>query len=262
VRTSNVVGTVRGTAFSTEVKENGDTIFVGAEHTVELRLINPNTGELDDRPIPLSENEMITITNENAREQNGDLPVPQPQSDAVRNDVWFTTNNESNETTLKETPQPSDTSPVLDTAPSDTTEITDAVNPPVPVSTPQLAPQSKPTNAPATPRANPISITITPSRTLDGMTEGETASLTATLVLSNGAQEDVTGTVTWSVVGNVGSISRNVFSALLDQNVSEFGRSSGSITAVWTDTSTREQILGKTDIFLIKAKVTTLTPEG
>lgn len=68
VTSSNAVATVRGTAFSME-RRNNTTKFIGVEHTIEVHPIDQKTGKRIDRIIvPVTENKILNISDNTARE--------------------------------------------------------------------------------------------------------------------------------------------------------------------------------------------------
>ena len=68
--------------------------------------------------------------------------------------------------------------------------------------------------------------------------------------------------VVWQVIGPIGSISKaGVFTAKLADSVAEFGEGSGVIVATWKNKNGSEEILGKTIIFKVNAKVEDLGPQ-
>lgn len=261
VETSNVVATVRGTAFGMEATETGATTITGSEHTIELTLIDPDTGLRDtDRSLALLEDEFITIGDALAKADTWAPPTPEKRTDEQDNDSWVKQNEDRDDAVQLELDlpndevTPSDTAAEISTPPVQTIESTVSETAPV---EPRTSPvQTTPTIS--TPTPTPVSLAITSATSLTGISEGMSVPFKATLNYDTGATKDVTSEVTWSVIGKIGSMRSNVFIPLLDPTVREFGKSSGSISAIWKNSTTNDQLLGTSPIFEVKANFTPL----
>lgn len=86
------------------------------------------------------------------------------------------------------------------------------------------------------------------------MTEGDTAQMSATIITADGTKRDITKEVTWRALGGIGSVSASgLFSAKLDDSVSENGEAKGTIAAIFKDPKTGSDILAHTEIFTVEA---------
>lgn len=110
---------------------------------------------------------------------------------------------------------------------------------------PQLtlpAPTLKPIPIEQSKKSFSQNLTISPDRTLEGLKEGDAVTFKAMLMMSDGSTRTVNN-VTWSVVGQIGSIAPNgVFKAELDPVVAEYGEGTGAVVAVYKDASGKEFI--------------------
>lgn len=103
-------------------------------------------------------------------------------------------------------------------------------------------------------------LTIQPQRNLKGIVEGDRVQFEAVLDLADGTTRIVTTQVQWKVLGSIGRMaSPGVFLAVLGSDVSEFGTASGAVVATWKDPKSGEEILGKSAIFNVEAKIETNT---
>lgn len=253
VETSNVVATVRGTAFGVEAHADKKTTIIGSEHTVELTLIDPETGKRDEkRKIGLAEDEVVVIGDDDVRDATKEFPTRRKRTNEDRDNPWIKKNEPvtgglRGTDVLDVTDEPGET-----TAPADT-----------PVdSVPSLTSPRTPTVPVGTQTVRPVSLAITPSVPLPGIIEGTSVPITATVAYSDGTTREASNAVTWSVLGNVGSMRGYIFDPLLDASVSEFGRAYGSIRAVWKDPTTGVELEASTEIFEVKPKLIRLIEEG
>ncbi len=281
VETTNVVATVRGTAFGVTVNENNDTTIVGSEHNIELTPIDPETGERNnDQKTMLQEDEFILITNDNAQSDAHEVPKPQKKTEKEKNDPWVQLNEtrDQSKTEAVGTPETQSDAPSVtlpdEKKPGEITDDTrdisqDTIIPksivqesdaPKQIEETVTATQPKTSTHTVTKRA--VSLGITPAQKLNGIEEGARMNLTAILTYTDGSTADVSQEVTWRVIGEIGSVQNAVFIPLLNASVAELGRAPGSITAIWKDTASGSELLGATDIFEVKAKVTLLEERG
>lgn len=272
VETSNVVATVRGTSFGVGVHENGITTIVGSEHTIELTLINPDTGIRDtNRRIMLDETESIMISNEDGRDESR-MPEKQKRTDAQNSDPWVQLNeNITDAEAVQNAESPEKNQPLeiktdatleIQTAPANSPQDQGTEPQQTPPNSVLVSPTPNTSQGNSTPSATPVSVSIATSPTLTNIVEDDIVTTRATLTYSDGTTRNITNEVTWGVVGKIGSVRGTTFTALLDSSVSEYGKSSGAITATWKNPASGDQILGKTPIFEVKAKTYYLIPEG
>ncbi len=263
VETSNVVATVRGSSFGVIAEENGTTTVIGSEHDIDLTIIDPDTGERKEtRKVTLHEDEVVVISDEEAKNDDGPAPKTHKKTDTEKNDPWLLMQEKQDAENLEDLLNDSEENDARDPETeveeeAEAEETIDTRATPPAVVTPREEPRTTPTPTPAPSSASKKanSVTITSATTLNGVTEGTPVRLTATLIYSDGSKKDVTGEVTWKVLGNVGSISGGVFNPLLNESVAEYGHAPGSITATWKDAGTGESLLGSTPIFDVKARV-------
>jgi len=263
VETSNVVATVRGTAFDVQASATGTTTVIGSENNVLLTVRNLETGErYPDYYTILEPDNYVVITNamaETARAQreSGESTVDprtlleqKEKTDGMRNDPWITENEERDGGDT--TQEGSDTVEIGTTGEMDF-GIIDS-NTPAPLADTLPEPSLN---------ARPLSLSVNPSSPLTGLSGGDASiRLTAILAYSDGKTKDVTGNVTWRLLGPIGIMQGNVFTPRVDESVSEFGRASGSITATWRNAETEAEIFGATPIFEVQSEVIPLIPEG
>ena len=103
VKSSSAVATVRGTAFAFEYR-NGDSWIISAEHSVDVKPVNPKTDEvLDEAVVSVSENKNIHLTDEQAlamgegREHHEKVMIVVPVKKEVLASDWVKKNLESDE---------------------------------------------------------------------------------------------------------------------------------------------------------------------
>ena len=97
-------------------------------------------------------------------------------------------------------------------------------------------------------------LTIKPSRDFSRVIEGEVVIFSA--VLDGGANQDVTVSAQWQVIGDIGAMGKpGVFTAHLGSAIAELGEASGAIVATWKDPETGELFIAKTPIFKVEAKI-------
>ncbi len=252
VETSNVVATVRGTAFGMEAHPDKKTTIIGSEHTIELTLKDPDTGERDEkRKLGLAEDEVVVIGDDDARDKTKGFPGARKRTDDDRNNPWVKKNEIRKELKELEKTEAKGT--------GDAEIETETVSTPA-----ESAPVSVPTipspTAVAAPK--PVSIDITSSVPLPGIVEGTSIPLTAWVVYSDGTRKEASTAVSWSVIGNVGSMRGYIFDPLLGTSVSELGRGYGSIRAVWKDPATGVELDASTEIFEVKPRIIQGIQEG
>jgi len=97
-------------------------------------------------------------------------------------------------------------------------------------------------NGGTTPEIRPVSLSITSDRDVSGgMTEGDTVTFRAILLLSDNSKKDVTRSVEWNVINNIGvfPIPGN-FRAQLSPNDAELGEVPGAVYATLKDSDGKE----------------------
>jgi hypothetical protein len=97
-------------------------------------------------------------------------------------------------------------------------------------------------NGGSTPDVHPVSLSVTSDSDITlGVTDGDTVVFHAILLLSDNSKKDVTNSVTWNVINNIGvfPIPGN-FHAQLSSNDAEFGEIPGAVYATFKDSSGKE----------------------
>lgn len=256
VETSNVVATVRGTAFDVETTVSGTTTITGSEHTIELTLKDPDTGVRDEnRKLKLGEDEVVVIGKDDAKDTKKPFPTPRKRTDAEKNDPWVKKNEGHKEERLT----PPSTS---DGSSQDTPENQNGSIELLNVTPTSQTPTPSPSPAAATPTPKPVSVNVMANNPLTNVTEGTTITFTAVLVYSDTTKRYIGSEVTWGVVGKIGSMNGALFTAKLDPSVSEYGRSFGAVSATWVDPQTGTQYYGATEPFEVKARVVDIGTQG
>ena len=265
VETSNVVATVRGTAFDVHVDASGTTTVTGSENNVLLTVRNLETGErYPDYYTILEPDNYVVITHEmsetaRVQTESGESPInprtllqQKEKTDDIRNDWWITRNEERDggDDAIEDS---KDGTVEIETTEEMGIGIIDSSTP---------APVADTLPEPSI-NARPLSLVVNSASPLTGLSGGDPSiRLTAILTYSDGKTRDVTGNVTWRLLGPIGILQGNVFTPDVAESVSEFGRASGSITATWRNTETGAEIFGATPIFEVRSEVVPLTPEG
>ncbi len=123
--------------------------------------------------------------------------------------------------------------------------------PSAPLPTPAKTQSVPPTTSSNTTRSNALELVImTTANLAEPIKEGSQIKFFANLKLSNGGFKDVSQSVNWSVVGDIGSINyAGFFTAGLGYSVSEYGAGAGSVIADYSGVEGR--FLGKSQIFKV-----------
>jgi len=104
--------------------------------------------------------------------------------------------------------------------------------------------------------AKPKSLAIIMSQINIVLTEDDVLNLKAILTMTDGAKKEVTQECEWKVLGKIGFIKApGAFVAKLDSSISELGQAPGQIVCVWTDPKTFETFLGSAPIIKVQTKI-------
>jgi hypothetical protein len=117
---------------------------------------------------------------------------------------------------------------------------------------PVVAPASAPIPVPSAPQVKVLELVVTAVSNMIAapVKEGSQIQFLANLKLSNGTFKDVSRSVRWNVVGDIGAIDTNgLFTARLGMSVSEYGEGSGAVTATYA--GPEGTFLGKSAIFKV-----------
>ena len=254
VRTGTAVATVRGTAFSMEASAEGDTLITGSEHNVMITPIDPVTGdELTDATTTVSQRETLKIGKKEIEDIKKLSPserhtklakilVKEKWTEEAKDADWVKINEARDKEIQEEVKK--------DEAKRE-----------------EVKPKEPETRKPETKTPEPrpvISIVSLEVRLVGGklkVTEGTNLTFVATVKLSDGTTKDVTDSVSWQVVGSIGSISKpGVLNTKLGGDVSEIGTAFGAVTAR-IKTATGE-LVGKSEIITVTGAVDLQSTQG
>lgn len=111
---------------------------------------------------------------------------------------------------------------------------------------------------------SPKKLILETKNNLAAVGEGDRIIFAAILLMSDGSRRDITGSVQWQVLGNIGLMEKpGIFLAKLGESIAEAGSAFGSITASWKDQKTGASFLANSPIFKVEAKIeeTAIPPE-
>lgn len=275
IKTSNTVVAVRGTAFGVEF-ENGNSRVIGAEDTVTVAAIDPDTQDIiPGTEILLKETEMITVRAAAIPDIKTRLALMRalviPVPPAVRREQWIEDAQQEDETlnqSRNELHPESDARPV----PSEIDARDDTVpllREPAPLkeSAPlgageeqiriEAAPQTQGT------ATTPPRLTIELQGGIRTFADGEAVALRAFVLMSDGTRREVAKETIWRVIGPIGTIDpAAVFHAELLPPITEVGEGVGAIVATWKDARTGATLTATTPIIRVELLPQKLAPEG
>ena len=286
VKTTNVVATVRGTAFGFSFVQ-GKSRVLGSENTTTVKIINPNTGKpVEETKIELTEDKFVEIDNKDVGKfvQNPELVQPKDAPAEILNLEWVKRYKAQDLEYNQKLEDLKNTSGLEGRDLRDLfrkniyKEFEDSIKSSNPEDKKRqnTEPQDKSgkaldknTNIPAKSTPAPIvspsapqKIEIVTKNSLEKVTEGDQIKFQAVATFKDGSTRDLTSEVVWRVIGSIGSISKaGVFLAKLEDEVAEFGEGSGAVVATWKNKDSGEDILGKTIIFKVDAKVEEFGPQ-
>jgi hypothetical protein len=279
VETSNAVATVRGTSFGTVVT-SGETKVLGIEHTVAVTPLQPATHQplatstetdvtpnaqvtISDRQIPslasgkarlLATAASAAITTSATYKKFNNRAA---QFDTIRDSLTAKLGNGAEfRKEFREAQVANFKNQILERRTATYTqhkqELDDRVNvnqppttnpktQPVLPSTPASTSVVSSTDTPST-TIHPVSLVVTSDQDLSaGTTDGDTVAFHATLIFSDNSKKDVTATVKWNVINNVGIFATpGTFQAQLSSNAAELGVVPGAVYATFTGSDGKE----------------------
>lgn len=267
VKTSNAVATVRGTAFGVSTLD-GKTSIIGAERTVAVRAIDPETRKTIGKEVVVAPDKLVEILQKDiALIQIGkkELAV-EKASEKILADPWIKNAKEEDRQyderikqlkaggleermlrqelqekirgELKTEEPPAEKEPVKDNL------LEKSIPPEIIKEQSGITPQ------------RPATLTIRISTDLQNVIEGKRIKFSAMFTGSDGQMHDVTTDARWMVIGSIGTmVAPGIFFAQLGPDVSEFGSASGTITAIWKNPKTGEAMLAKSPVFRVEAKI-------
>lgn len=290
VQTTNAVATVRGTAFGMWY-EAGTSAVVGSQDSVTVGVLDPKTGALlPDVAVLISPKKFVQIDTAEIeairkdpqrlaprdapaailaqtwiqRDQAADILFDQKLDElrksglegaALRREFREAIQKEFKTELKRGRPVESESKGVR---PDETKKEPETIK----LQRETSQPIEKPASAA---RPQPKSLSVAAKQSLGKVSEGDRIAFEATATMSDGSRENVTTKVSWRVLGLIGSIDTSgVFSAKLDESVSELGRSSGSVIATLENQSGGEPLLGTSPIFSVEVEIGTqpIEPRG
>lgn len=274
VKTANTVATVRGTAFGVGFF-NGQSRVVVTERAVITKVLDPKTGTEVGAETTVTQDHFAAVKNEDVVKIKEEKKVFVAALDAAPVEVrdWVSRNKEEDakmdqriEELKKEGLEGKDLRNELRRDESKKFEALEAKTEKGDMlqikvdegrKTDAKA-EEQPREAAASDasiRGVPKFLTVTTDFNLRLVTEGDEIRFKAILTATDGTETEVTSEAGWQVVGPVGVITKpGIFTAKLDDSVSEFGEAPGSIAATWKDKDGKE-FTGATVIFKVEAKV-------
>ncbi len=287
VKTTNAVATVRGTAFGFAFVQ-GQSRILGSENTTTVKIIDPKTGELvKDAEVKLTADKFIEIRDEDIKKIIADPKLAQAKDAPaeILNLEWVKRYKAQDKEYNQKLDDLKRSSGLEDRELRDLfreniyKEFEKSIKLEKPEDKNKLE-NNQPQNQPSkTPEKNnaistkaapaPLVVPVVPQKleiitkiSLEKVIEGDQIKFQAMATFKNGDTRDLTAEVIWQVIGPIGSISKaGVFEAKLNDSVAEFGEGSGAIVATWKNKNGGEEILGRTSIFKVNAKIEPAGPQ-
>lgn len=235
IETPNAVATVRGTSFGVEFAKGKSTIVV-FENKVEVAAKDPISREIiESSKTTVSEKEFVIVDEEDLakiKAEKRTLKIEKVGNE-ILNRVWIkkATKQEKSIETIKTEEIKKIEEMRQENKNIETRKIENIIT--------------------------PRELKIINKTSLETILEGEKLKFEAVLVLSNSSEKVVTSEVAWQVLGGIGTIGKDgTFLPKLDDTVAEFGSAFGNIIAIWKDKETQKELLGKTPIFKVGARIT------
>jgi hypothetical protein len=276
VKTSNVVATVRGTAFGTEHSEKKSLIIV-MQGKVEAEAFDVETNKkIEGTKTILEKDKTIEIKKEKIKElkANPTELVVKKISQEVLTEKWIERNKEAdsrfNEKIKKLEEKRLERKEIKEELKKEFYDkIKERQEQRQEIIKPEAEPEIEPKIEPIEPKKDQLkieqSIEIRPKNleiimpqmsAVLVLIEDDILNLKAILTMTDGSKKEVTQECQWNVLGNIGIMKApGVFAAKLDSSISELGKAPGQIICVWTDSKTNEAFLGSSPIINIKAKI-------
>ena len=267
VKTSNAVATVRGTAFGVEFSR-GHTWVLVKENKVALKALEPETNK-ELAEVEIREAQAVRIKPEELpalAAGKAELKIESKPKDIFEAE-WVERNAELDlkfDEKIEELRKESVLPEAEFREKLNQELLLEAKSEPVlkEESPPPKAQLPEPSTAPTILKGEPEALKVLALQKFTALTEGETASFSAYLVLSNGSRREVTKEVSWRVLGDIGAVAAGIFTAKLAPDVAELGEVKGQVIAIFKDTSSGKELLGVSEIFIVKAKIEAVRPEG
>ena len=273
VKTSNAIATVRGTAFGMGFK-NGRSRVLGSENSITLNPIDIETGKtIEDISTKIEPKKFAELTVEDIAfyQKNPDRFTAKELTKEFTSDPWFIENQTEDQEIDQEIrelkqkfPETSEFRKKLRQLIQEKKESFKITPPPTPVNPIQTPNERMNKSLPSTTNnavkpqtINTLTrIEITSTSNYDTVAEGSRISFKATGIFSDGTRKDITKEVLWQVVGPIGAVSLDgVFTAKLDEFMTEIGEGPGAVAATLTDPISKKKIEGTTKIFKVRARI-------
>lgn len=283
VKTTNAVATVRGTAFGFE-SLSGRSRILGSEETVTVGALDPTTGEaVKDAEVKIAANKFVEIKDEDIKKfiQKPKLLAVRDAPAEILSQDWvrrYKAEDETYNRKIEELRRESNLEgrelrelfrqSIYEQFKNELTprESTPAEGEKANGNETGAAIKSRGGSNEALPQtergvqnrsgSEARSLEIITRNNLDQVTDGDELAFEAVLTLDGGRRQNVTADAAWRVLGPAGRIIRpGVFQAKLDDSVSELGQAPGTIIATWRDKETGENLIGRSAVFNVRARV-------
>lgn len=260
VKTSNAVATVRGTAFGMTAFK-GKTSVIGAEHTVGVQAIDPETRKTIGKEVLVAPDKLVEVAEKDIpliKNAKKELAV-EKASAKILADPWVKNAKDADKKYDEKIEQ-------LRTGGVETKTLREylrtnirqelKIEEPSKELSPERTESKNDTIPQSAPPQHPAELAVRTSADLKNVTEGDRIQFRAIFTGPDGQAHDVTADARWAVIGSIGKVvSSGTFLAELGPDVSELGSAPGAITAVWKNPKTGEAMLAKSPIFRVEAKV-------
>jgi hypothetical protein len=193
------------------------------------------------------------------RDKNGQPPPPLPPPDQTTVPQTEKTTVDTKTDTTTKTNADTSSETIIKTTVTKTTTTNPTTAPVIQNTVPAAQ------NGGSTPDVYPVSLSVTSDNDLSsGMTDGDTMVFHAILLFSDNSKKDVTDSVTWNVINNIGVFpTPGNFHAQLSSNYAELGEVPGAVYATFKGPDGKELNAASTQ-FSVHAYVPpeTTTPQG
>lgn len=230
VETPNTVATVRGTAFGVEFSK-GKSMVIVTQNKVEVSAKDPATNQIiESSKTTAKENEFIVVDEKDIpkiKAEKRTLKIEKAGEEILQR-TWI-------KRELEEEKNSVDQVKVEEQRTIENLKQTEQNTQPIQIKN--------------------VELKITGRIPLEKIFEGESIKFEAILILNDGSEKTVTTETKWQVLGGIGTMEKNgAFLAKLDGSVSELGSAFGNVVAIWKDSATGKEFLGKTPIFKVEAR--------
>jgi hypothetical protein len=287
IKTTNAVATVRGTSFGMEY-ENKKSSVIGSENKVSVSAIDPKTNKIienanviiePDKFIEISEEDILDVKKDGEklkektketppdiygkewikRSRTADTKLEEDRilllekgirTNDMRRELFKRSNNDSPNEIPKnnDIPEPKAGSLILE---KETVPVP-VINKP---KSDSLISEKEIVTIPIINKPKPDSLVLEVIGDAKNIIEDDIIEFRAILIMSDGSRKNVTNTVKWQILGQIGNITvSGIFTAKLDISISELGEGFGTVIATWENPNDTNIFLGKSPILNVKAK--------